>query len=132
MARKCFDGGNSAHLSPVGAIGGEREAHVVVGNLRNRRELRAIGKGSVVDGEAVFSEGGRGDNEDRTDSEAEEKNWAVLGGETGQGLVEGLLEEAEMTKDGKGIRKSWREILLQALFVGYEEFDWYEEGEKEN
>lgn len=116
IARKRFDGCDSTHLAPVGTVFGEGEAGVIVGGEGHGRELRAVGEGDVIGGEAFVGEGGRGDDEGRAHAEAKEEDRAMSGRETGQGLVEGFFEEVEVAKDGKGIRRAGREVLL-LLFV---------------
>lgn len=74
-----LDGGDTADITPVRAVGGGGECGVVVGERLGGGEPGAVGEGDIVLGEAFFEE--------------------REGGDEGEGAVEGLLEEVEVAED---------------------------------
>lgn len=67
----------------MGAVGGEGESGEVGGEGLDGGEVRAVGEGDVVGGEAGLCEGGGGDDEDGAGAEAEEDDGAMEMGKVG-------------------------------------------------
>lgn len=105
-------GGNAAEVAPVGPVAGGAESGVVVGQVLRRRQVGAVGKGDVVGGEALLGGGSRGDNENLVGAKTEEEDRTMAVGKADECAVEWLLQEMEMTNEGKGRRARWESFLL--------------------
>lgn len=110
MGGEDLEGGEFPEIAPEIAVGRPGEAGEAVAEVLAGEEAGAVGENDVVFGETLLRRGGGGDDEDAAESEAEEEDGAVALGESGEGAVEGLFEEVEVTDDRKSREGGGREV----------------------
>lgn len=99
--------GELLHEAPVVAIRGSKESRAAVGGLVAESELGAGGEGEILSLEDLGGEGGGGDDDAADGAELEAEEGTILGGEGGEGLVEGRREEVEVAEERQR-RRAWR------------------------